>query len=50
MRFTLTARWANDTSQREEYDIPGIQAELAALSANLDALVPGESFTVERTS
>jgi hypothetical protein len=50
MQFTLTVRIPGGGGGREQHDLVTMRAELAALARVLDALVPGETVTIERIS
>jgi hypothetical protein len=49
MQFTLTVSYPGGGG-REQHDLATMRAELAALARVIDALVPGETVTIERIS
>lgn len=50
MQFTLTVRYPGGKGGRDQYDLLTMQAELGQLARVLDALVVGETVTIERIS
>lgn len=50
MKFKLTVQYPDGTKGCEWHDLVTLRQELAQIANVLDALVPGETVTIERIS
>lgn len=50
MQFKITITWSNGKRDIEWHDLAGTREELQRITAVLDAIIPGESITIERLS